>query len=96
MRIPLLSCKAVQYDLLLVQLSNKKAELPMILPSATRPSSTLQIRPAAFRPLLSKGLALSKEKHSYILLKYTIYKLSKVVIDKYQEALKKIRRNRRD
>ena len=39
-------------------LKTKKPNLPKIYPSAARPSFSLQ-RPAAFRPLLTKGLALS-------------------------------------
>ncbi|MBP1735290.1 MAG: hypothetical protein H6Q53_1577 [Deltaproteobacteria bacterium] len=43
----------------LLLLENKKADLPEVHPSAARPS--LIKRPAAFRPLLAEGLALSGE-----------------------------------
>jgi hypothetical protein len=48
---------------------NKKAELPWIHPSAAQPSFSK--RPAAFRPHLTEGLALSGE--SYQSIKNTAY-----------------------
>ena len=62
-------------------LITKKPNLPKVHPSATRPSY-YSIRPAAFRPLLTKGLALSGDILFNFYLSQNVFTINlKIFID---------------